>query len=283
MAQQPAVKISPSSDQLTRFLLPGVFTRGAIIRGSHIIREAKRVHGLNDSAAELFGQGLISSILLLSISKGGIRQVLQLDTTQTSTPLRRIMAEARPGAVRGFMSWEEKQITLRDGHFAGLGGWVGNPIRLSTVRDMGVGQPYISTIEHNSSYLADHIIHYLNQSVQVRADVILHGDLGLMIEAMPGCDEEHWFKGIEAMAKISGHTLEHESTDTILSHFSELGCNVVGSDAYAYRCDCNHETMRAALHDISEEQLHELADEDGAVTLSCQYCNNFYTLKLDRY
>lgn len=280
MAKQSVVTTSPPSDQLIRFLLPGAFTRGAIIRGSHIIREAKRAHGLSGHAAELFGKGLISSILLLSISKGGIRQVLQLDATKNSAPLQRILAEAKTGAVRGFMIWKEQQTTLCSAQATALDSWMGSPICLSTVRDMGVGQPYISTIEHSSSYLADHIIHYLNQSVQIKADIILHDDLGLMIEAMPGCDEEHWFRAVEAMAKIPNQVLEQGSIDTILSYFSTLDCKVVGYDAYDYQCDCNHEKMVAALHNISEKELRELADGSGTMTLSCQYCDHSYTLNV---
>jgi len=157
-------------DTLTRFLISDAFPRGAIIRGVGINAEARRIHGLNGPVAELFCQTLLASILLLSISKGGLRQVLQMDSDNATTaPLKRLLAEARLGAVRGLISWQEEQTTLRYEGSEGLSSWMGNPVRLSTVRDMGAGQPYISTIEHQSEYLADHIIHYLNQSVQIRA------------------------------------------------------------------------------------------------------------------
>lgn len=268
-------------DQLTRFLLSDAYSRGAVIRGSNIIEEAKRIHGLNGPAANLFGQTLLASILLLSISKGGMRQVLQLDAaSNSSAPLQRLLSEARRGAVRGFVNWQEQKTALRYVDHAGLSSWMGSPIRLSTVRDMGVGHPYISTIEHNSDYIADHIIHYLNQSVQVRADIILHNDLAIMIEAMPGCDEEHWFKAVETMAKLSDSVLENGSTEEILDHFAALNCKSVGNDDYSYRCDCSQEKMQSALHGISDEQLQELADENGKITLSCQYCDNFYELNI---
>jgi len=189
-----------------------------------------------------------------------------------------MMAETRPGAVRGYVNWQEQQIALRYEEQAGLSSWMGSPIRLSTIRDMGVGEPYISSIEHNSEYLADFIIHYLHQSVQIRADIILHGDLAIMIEAMPGCEEAHWFTAVETMAKIPNSVLESALTESILGHFSELKCKTVGTDHYAYRCSCSQEKMKAALQGISLEQLHQMADENGKVTLSCQYCDNVYTL-----
>ena len=198
--------MAENTDQLIRFLLPDAHCRGVVIRAEHLFSEANRIHGLNGQVARLFDQTLLASILLLSISKGGMRQVLQLDAT-TPAPLQRILVEARCGAVRGYLNWQEDQTAIHHSEAASLKSWMGSPVRLSTVRDLGVGQPYISTIEHDSDFLADHLIHYLNQSVQIRSDIILHDNLAMMIEAMPGCDDERWFKAVESMAKIPNQAL----------------------------------------------------------------------------
>jgi len=278
MTDEPMTDIKPGNDKLTRFLLADAHARGAIIRGTHIIAEAKRIHGLNGPVATLFGQTLLASILLLSISKGGIRQVLQLDAT-TQAPVKRFLTEARAGFVRGYLNWQEEEPLLRFEQDDHIGSWMGSPVRLSTVRDLGVGQPYVSTIENDSDFLADHLLHYLSQSVQIRADIILFGDMAIMIEAMPGCDEEHWFAAVEAMAKIPNDTLASADTASILSYFDELRCKIAGTDSYVYQCDCSEEKMAAALVSIPAAQLHELADEQGLVTASCQYCDKHYSLK----
>lgn len=269
------------SDQLIRFLLPKAHTRGAIIRGSHIFAEMKRVHGLHDGPALLLGQSLLASILLLSVSKGGIRQVLQLDgIPENDMPIQRLFAEAGPGMVRGYLHWQEQHVSSRTPDAEPLAGWMGTPVRLSTVRDLGIGQPYISTIQHDSPYLADYLLQYLNQSVQIHADVLLVGDLGLMIEAMPGSDQEHWFSAVEAMAAISDERLTSESPEEILKAFDALGCQVVGHDEYGYRCRCSKESMMAVLETMEPDELLELADENGEVTLSCQYCDNVVTVRI---
>ncbi len=259
-------------DQLIRFLLPEAHTRGAVIRAQGLIADANRIHGLNGPVAALFDQTLLASIMLLSISKGGMRQVLQLDAINPA-PLTRVMAEARRGAVRGYLNWREQEATSQQRPHNGISSWLGAPVHLSTVRDLGVGQPYISTIEHDSDFLADHLIHYLQQSVQIRADLILHGDLALMIEAMPGCDEDHWFRAVETMAKIPDRALESESPEQLLERFNALRCKVAGRDNYRYQCDCSAEKMGAALKQLPAEQLASLRDEHGRITVSCQYCD----------
>jgi len=272
-----------TEDTLFRFLLPEARARGAVIRGTHIIREANDIHGLQGEPARLFGQTLLASIMLLSISKGGVRQVFQLDASDEQAAIQRMQAEARSGMVRGYVQWHEAARSAKEGE--GIQAWMGQRILLSTVRDLGVGQPYISTVQHDSAWLADHMLEYLRQSVQIQADIILHDDLAMMIEAMPGCDDEHWFKAVEAMASISSQALSHDEPQDILQAFDKLGCHIVGEDAYAYRCSCTPEILEQALAGINKEELESLADERGDVVLSCQYCRQHAkaNIKKDEY
>ncbi len=274
-----------NSDLLIRFLLPEAKTRGAIIRGDAIFRAAADIHGLMGTPLDLLGQTLVASILLLSISKGGTRQVLQIDGSEHKThPIRRILAEARSGCVRGYIDWNEGITMLgRQQTHHGLDAWLGTPIRVSTVRDLGFGQPYVSVIEHDSAYLADQLVHYLQKSVQINADLILLEKTGLLIEAMPGCKNDDWFRAVEAMAKIPDHALSDHAPEAILEHFSALGCKVVGRDSYRYHCHCSAEALRAALASLDEEELEDLSDEYGRVRISCQYCNREYELSLEEH
>jgi len=275
--------MADNTDTLIRFLLPKAHTRGAIIRGSHIVQEAADMHGLAGIPAEMMGKTLLASILLLSISKGGVRQILQLDNhpNQSHAPIRRILAEASSGHVRGYLNWQEAHTVHRNPQETGISAWMGHPIYVSTVRDMGFGTPYVSTIKHDSEYLADHIVHYLNQSVQVQADIILTPTLAIFIEAMPGCQDKDWFEAVEEMAAISNDALQTESPETLLQSFNHLDCKIVGHDDYSYQCDCSTEKMAAALESIAPEQLQDLANEQGDITISCQYCSNHYTLSVN--
>jgi len=276
--------MAENTDTLIRFLLPKAHTRGAIIRGTHIVEKAIAMHGLSGTPAEMMGRTLLASIVLLSVSKGGVRQVLQLDShpSQPHAPIRRILAEARPGHVRGYLNWQENHAGHRNEQETGISAWMGRPLHISTVRDMGFGTPYVSTIEHDSEYLADHILHYLNQSVQIQADIILTPNLALFIEAMPGCQEKDWFEAVKAMAAITDDTLLNDDPKALLhAAFDDLKCKVVGQDDYSYQCGCSIEKMKGALTGISRHELQDLADDEGNVTVSCQYCSNHYIVPLE--
>jgi len=276
MAEKQLVNDQAADDTLIRFLLPEAHTRGIMIRGAHIFAEAARIHRLNAADELVFGQSLLASILLLSISKGGMRQVLQLDASTTgNTPWQRILAETRQGSVRGYINRNVSNETITA---TTIDSRLGNHVRISTVRDLGFGHPYISTIEHESPFFADHLIHYLAQSAQIRADIILHGNLAIMIEAMPGCDEGHWFKAVETMAGIPDSALAGETSEVLLKYFDKLRCKEAGRDSYGYHCACNPEMMANAIHAMPPEQLDGMVDGCGQITVTCQYCGNHYSI-----
>jgi len=268
-----------ASDTLIRFLLPEARVRGAIIRASHLRAEACRIHGLAEGArhapGELFAQTLIASILLLSISKGGVRQVLQIDGNQG--PVSRILAETRGNhGVRGYLDWHDG-ISSHGQKTSPLS-WLGSPVSISTVRDLGFGQPYISTIHSEAEFLADMLVEYLNKSVQIRADILLHHDTGLILEAMPGCKDEHWLSAIKTLVAIPNKTFDDEA-ENVLKAFDSLGLNIVGRDTYSWRCDCDGESMARMLAKMPTDTLCELQDADGKITVSCRYCGKSHSLK----
>ena len=272
---------TPGHDELIHFLLARTHVRGAIIRASRIRETACRIHGLPDagpgSAGELLTHTLVGSILLLSISKGGVRQVLQLDGD--GGPVERALAESRGGAVRGYLIWRD-EITMRAPGQTSLS-LLGSNIRCATVRDLGFGEPYISVTEATSDHLADVLVHYLSQSVQIRADIVLRGDLGLLLEAMPGASDDDWFASLQALARISDARLNGDP-EVILQDFDTLGVKILERQPWVWRCDCRPETLAAALTNMASDTLESLKDEEGYITLSCSYCGKTHRIRPDR-
>jgi len=277
-AETAPVNGSQAADTLIRFLLPTAQTRGAIIRGSNLRAEACRIHGLIEgdqhSPGELFAQTLIGSILLLSISKGGVRQVLQLDGS--SGPIKRILAETKNNGVRGYVDWNDGVST--QGNSDSPFSWLGSPVTISTVRDPGFGQPYISSVQSKSEFLDDMLVDYTNQSVQTRADFVLHHDTGLLLEAMPGSSDDAWFSAVEAMAAIPDAALQGDPEEA-LQGFARLGMKIVGRDTYSWRCDCDGESMARALANMPAQTVEELKDDQGLITVACRFCNSSHSIK----
>jgi len=266
-----------SADHLIRFILPAARSRGAIVRARTIHAEVGRVHGLSGEPQKLLTKTLVAASLLHSVSKGGVRHVLQIDGE--GGPIQRVMGEAGQGIVRGYMLWRDDMAHLSPSGGEGELDWLGSEVKLACVRDLGFGQPYISRTEAKGSYMADALVEYLQRSVQVRADILLHNNLGLMLEAMPGCDDEHWMQAVQAMAAISDQQLD-QPVEEILKAFSMLDCSILEQDALAYACGCNPQAMAGILNSMDPVGLDELRDEGGNITASCRYCDRSYAIKV---
>ncbi|MDQ6979175.1 MAG: Hsp33 family molecular chaperone HslO [Mariprofundaceae bacterium] len=269
-----------NSDQLIRFMLPKQRVRGCFIRATNIKADACHAHGLHGDAATMFSQMLLGTIMLLSINKSGVRQVLQLDAgSDAAAPIQRMLGEVRAGCVRGYIRWQHAVTQKRDGT-PDITAWMGTPLLISTVRDTGMGEPFVSTVESDAAYMADHLMRYLQQSVQTRADLVLDDDIALLLEAMPGCSEEAWFEAMGGLAKVDLKALRDGAESSLVEAFSPLKLHVVGRDPYRWHCGCQPERMLESLKNMPLEQLQELADTDGQVRVSCQYCGKEHSVAI---
>lgn len=280
MSQQPQTQHDKNTAVLVRFILNRYHVRGVFIMGKSLVQQANHIHGLQGAPADLFGHVLLSSIFLLSVSKGGIRQVLQFDSMHQDAPMIRMQAETRSGRVRGYLNWNKEAHQKMGNDDQLLSTWMHSPIQVSTVRELGFGTPYVSTIQHDSDYIADHVLQYLNQSTQIRADITLSGAQGLMLEALPECSENDWFDSIRCMAKIDHAMLATADKEVLLQAFHTAEGQLLGEDYYQYQCFCKPESIFQSLQAFSSEQLQELADTQGEISLSCQYCKKLYHKKV---
>ncbi len=239
--------------------------------------EAARIHKLADPAlADCFGEMLTAAALLTAHTKGGVRQVLQLDGDDDA-PIARMLAEARQGRVRGYVRRGRRKTPLQG---EGLARWMRLPATLSVVRDLGFGHPYVSAVEADSPFLADAVARYLWQSVQVRADVRMAGSVGVLLEAMPQAPEDGWRKALGVLAGIPDAALRKAlSAKDVLAWLAPLAPELLAEESWRYACDCSPERVAAGLATLSAEELRNLAVDD-VVEVVCEYCGKIHRVPI---
>ncbi len=259
---------------LIRFIAEKVRARGLVLDATGIAEEAARIHGLDGELKALFGEVLAAAVLLTAHTKGGVRQVVQLDAEREEAPVRRMLAEAGQGAVRGYLHRTEAAPLPGER----LERWMGLPVRLAVVRDMGFGHPYLSVVEQTSPWVADGVAEYLWRSVQTRAEVILTGARGLLLEAMPGADAAHWRKALQAVAEIPTAEIARASPQALVARLERIGARVLAEETWRYRCRCTLDSVARALEQLDANALRELIDDSGMITVSCEYCGKQYRI-----
>jgi molecular chaperone Hsp33 len=205
-------------------------------------------------------------------------------TVKGGGPLGTLLAVARPdGSVKGYVDHPEVDLPRRADGKLNVGGAVGRNGRLTVIRDMGFGEPYVGQVNLVSGELAEDYAMYFTVSEQVPSLVslgVLTQDhvlsaAGLIVQMMPGAGNDAISK-VEQIAPnlrgisqaMNGASLD-EGVERLLGPLSP---EVIGRLDTRYECDCSQERVERALISMGEKELTQLIEEQGQAEVGCQFC-----------
>lgn len=194
------------------------------------------------------------------------------------------------GYVKGYV--EEPLVLLPPNALGKLdvGGAIGQG-QLTVIKDMGLKDPYVGTVDLQSGEIADDLTYYFALSEQVPSSVALgvllnkenhvQASGGFIIQLMPFAEEavinklEENLKNIKSITELlnTGHTPESilelilGDMDLIINETSETG----------FRCNCSKERVSRALLSLGKNELTKLIDEEKPVEVNCHFCNSDYS------
>jgi molecular chaperone Hsp33 len=268
------------SDVLYHLTLMDGQARALIIDSTQLAESARAVHGLSRTATAALGRHLTACAMLGAMLKG--------DGSVTATvkgdgPLGTLLAVAKPdGAVKGYVDNPEVDLPRVNGKLA-VGDAVGHSGRLTVIKDLGFGEPYVGQVNLVSGELAEDYAMYFTASEQVPSLVslgVLTQDQvisagGLIIQMLPGASNEAIarveqaapsFRGISKT--MSGIDID-EAVERLLSPLEPV---VIGKLNTRYECDCSLERVERALISMGEKELLSLIEEQGEAEVGCQFC-----------
>ena len=168
-----------------------------------------------------------------------------------------------------------------------VGAAVGNGT-LTVVRDLGLKDPYVGSVELISGEIAEDFACYLLKSEQVPSivalGVLLEGGKvahagGFVAQLLPGAGEDE-ISYLEQRA--AGF---HEISFLLSERFSpaQIMDLLMGDDAseVAFECTCSRERMSAGLAALSKADLEDLLKDGKPVETCCRFCNTKYVFGPD--
>lgn len=226
---------------------------------------------------------MTGSLLLASLLKGEQSVLLQW---RGSGPLGAVVAEARANrAVRGYVSHPNRDLPLRDGKID-VGGGVGAEGQLVVVKDLGLKEPYVSTVPLQTGEMGDDLAYYLLCSEQIPSAVALGVHLipdysvasagGVLVESLPGADEAEVDRVAENLGRMGSVTevvragsgaegLVARSLEGIAYHTRPLGMP-------RYSCACSPERLDATLAALGPDEVVSIIANEGEVRARCAFC-----------
>ncbi|HOO60938.1 MAG TPA: Hsp33 family molecular chaperone HslO [Bacillota bacterium] len=267
--------------------------RAAAIRSTNLVKRAFAIHGTSPVATAAFGRFLTGTLLIADTLKSDGDSLTA--NIRSDGPLQGMTAVAdNRGNVRGYcLSPIVPTGYLRPGKLD-VGAAVGKG-KLTIVKDFGLKEPYVGSVELVSGEIAEDFTYYLAASeqtpsivslgVSIDAEGVTHAG-GFMIQLMPGADEET----IEYLEKrVSGGFPEVSyllgegmSPEQILDMFlgDENICYLSGQKVQ-YECNCSRDRMERNLLTLGTKDLFDLSQDANGIDLECHFCDKKYHFSCD--
>ncbi|MCC5855673.1 MAG: Hsp33 family molecular chaperone HslO [Idiomarina sp.] len=147
------------------------------------------------------------------------------------------------------------------------------------------GERYQGMVKIEHDTLAHAVESYFAQSEQLPTRIWLHADPlnlktgGLMLQAMPGTGkEDSGYEHTVALADtITADELHNLPVKDILHRlYHEDDIHLYPAQKVRFFCGCSRERTADALRSISREELRQILEEEGELTLTCDYCLTTY-------
>ena len=252
-----------------------------------LTERARQIHHTSPVATAAFGRALAGASMMGNALKGSGESVtLQI---KGDGPLGTILAVSdAEGNVRGYVQDASVELPLRADGKLDVGCAVGHGGTLTVIKDLGLKEPYVGTVDLLGGEIAEDLAAYFVESEQIPSacglGVLVDRDRsvlaagGYLIQLLPGAPEgiiDRLEKGIMEAGPVTKLLLDNDDPESLLRRVMEnFELEILETVPVEYRCYCSRERMAAALVSLGRKQLTELAEDPKGIELTCQFCDS---------
>lgn len=255
---------------------------------TNVVKKARRYHHASPTAIAALGRALTGALLLSADFKNPEdRIMIQING---GGPLGEILTEADgQGNARGYVQHPEVHLPPINKKL-NVGQAVGKKGFLSIVRDLGLKEPYQSSVPLVSGEIAEDLSYYLLVSEQVPSAVSLgvlvdvDGEVrvagGFIIQTMPGASNKEISKiekNIRQIPSLTNLMDKGIDLEAILEEiFDPLKTKILERRHVRYHCKCSIERVEEALIALGSKEIEDLMFKQKIVTITCDFCSRQY-------
>ncbi len=271
---------------LVRCLARDVNLRGVAVEGTAVVEEARKAQDTWATATAAFGRLLMGALLFTAFLEDETPQRVSLQVV-CKGPIQEIFAEADAfGAVRGYVVNPHVHLEPVEGKLD-VKGAVGEGT-LHVVKDLGIGEPYHSSIPLVSGELALDLAYYLVKSEQIPSAMALgvrvnpQGAVesagGLLVHTVGEVSDkdlaqlEEYFA---SLGSISQARAEKGPRGVLEEALDPWGATAWVEKSVEWRCRCSRERAQETLIALGKRDLEGLL-EKGGTQVECRFCGEVY-------
>ncbi len=272
------------SDRVRRFVLERYPIRGHAVRLARSWLALREHQDYPPAVQRLLGEAVSAVVLLAATLKFDGMLTLQLQgqglvsllVAQCTSDFK-VRAMARHQAV---------------GDDAGFRALAGDGQIIVTVEAADRASSYQGVVPITGESLAESLEAYFVQSEQLPSRVVLAATgsvvSGMLVQRMPASGgtqqpvdpaalEAAWMKSDHAMASITpDQLLSDDMEQRLVNMFGADEVRVFGGNDVKFECRCSRERVGAVLRSLGVEEVRSVIKEQGAVTVTCEFCQKPY-------
>ena len=262
-------------DSMQRFLFEDYPIRGQHVSLDESWQQIVSHSELDGRAQVLLGEALAATALLVETLKIKGSVILQIRGTG---PLGLLVVEANSNRkIRGIARQESPlsdELSLPD--------IFGSDYFVITIKVDGA-EPYQGIAPLIGNNLAEALEHYFATSDQLPTRFWLSSDTknvsGLMLQKLPGNsdDPDAWNRALILAETLSLSELKNTKLEELLYRlFHEENLRVFPPQPVEFYCSCSRERTAAMLITLGKEEVLDILNQEGAVSVNCEFCNRNY-------
>lgn len=265
-------------DHKQRFLFPDSDIRGELVQVESSVRRILEGHNYPLAVQGLIGEAVAAVALLASTLKFKGRLALQ---AQGKGPVSLLLAEcSHDGDLRALARHSDGQ----DWSHGDIQTLIGEGTMVITITP-DQGRQYQGIVPLSGDTLAECLQGYFQQSEQLPTRLWLASGnnraAGLLLQRLPNQlattdgNNQMW-EHLDALAStLQMEELLNLDDQTILHRlFHDTPPQLPEAQALQFGCTCSRDRNRNALISLGNQELQQLLDEDGEVTLTCDFCRH---------
>ena len=283
-------KCKRTMDELVRVIAKDAPVKAMAITGTALVERARQIHDTWPVATAALGRLLMAASMMGDMLKEENGSVTL--RVRGGGPLGSLTAVSdSEGNVRGYVQNPAVDVPRKAHAKLDVGAAVGFDGDLTVIKDMGMKEPYVGTIQLVGGEIAEDIAAYFVESEQIPTacalgvliapDQTVQAAGGYLIQLLPGADDSAISaieRGIAKVGAVSAALDAGVSALELLRQvLAEFDLEVLETSPVEYRCYCSEDRVSRALISMGRDELTNLIEEQGGAELTCQFCDRVYT------
>lgn len=276
-------------DELVRVLAKDAPIKATALSATQLVERARAIHDTWPVATAALGRLLMGASMMGNMLKNDDGSVTL--RVRGGGPLGSITAVSdSQGNVRGYVTNPAVDVPRKAHAKLDVGAAVGCDGELTVIKDIGMREPYVGSVQLVGGEIAEDIAAYFVESEQIPTACAL-GVLvapnqtvqaagGYLIQLLPGADDDvisSVERGIAKVGTVSAKLDQGISPLALLQEvLGEFELEVLETTPVEYRCQCSRERVSRALISMGRQELESLIREQGSAELTCQFCDKVY-------